>query len=123
MYMKILLIPLGGAGVLFNLAWLVQDVSWFVWGLMGSDRGLFSLGNAGMHPLRIHPDVLWTFEHSQLTNAIILLFTNLQVDLFYYNYLGPMISILILSSILIPSILYLKKLLYTSKFQKKLVDD
>ena len=42
---KISVIFLGITGFLINLVYLLQDVSWFVWGFFGSDeRGLYSLG-------------------------------------------------------------------------------
>lgn len=101
---------LAGIGSLFNIAWLIQDVSWFVWGLMGGNTGLFSLGNAGMHPLRMNPVVFWTFEYSQLTHALSLMFTKLQPDLILLKIFGIVNYCLILCMILIPSSLALVKL-------------
>lgn len=104
-----LLVILGTTGSFFSFIWLIQDVGWFVWGLMGSNNGLYSLGMAGMHPLDFNPVVFWTWQHSQLTNAIVLAFTHLQVDLYLFKVLGPVISISVLSLILIPSSLLLIK--------------
>ena len=105
------LIILGMIGSFFSFIWLIQDVSWFVWGLMGGDKGLYSLGIAGMHPLNFNPIVFWTFEHSQLTNAIVLAFTHLQIDLYLFKVLGTVLSISILSLILVPSSILLIKIL------------
>ena len=80
---------LGSLGVLFNLVWLVQDVSWFVWAGMGESKyGLYSLPSLGWS-FRISPLVLWTFEFSQLTNSIFLAFTHLQLDIFLVKLLTP----------------------------------
>lgn len=87
---RISLLILGVVGAFFSFIWLIQDVSWFVWGPSGGNTGLFRLGLAGMHPLNLNPVVLWTFKYSQLTNAIILAFTNIQVDLFLFKVLGPL---------------------------------
>lgn len=105
---RISLLALGIMGVFFNFIWLVQDVSWFVWGPSGGNSGLFSLGIAGMHTLNLNPIVLWTFEYSQLTQAIILAFTDLQVDLFLFHVLGPIPTLSILFLNIIPAILLLR---------------
>lgn len=109
--LKISIISLGSLGAFFSFSWLVQDVSWFVWGLMGGNTGLFSLGNAGMYPLRLNPVVFWTFDYSQLTHAIILMFTNLQVDLFLLKALGPINTAIILCTITIPSTILLLRII------------
>ena len=84
-----IIIILGSLGVLFNLVWLIQDVSWYVWAGMGeSTRGLYSLPAPGWHS-RISPLVLWTFEFSQLTHSIFLAFTHLQFDIFLLKILTP----------------------------------
>jgi hypothetical protein len=84
-----IILILGSLGVLFNLVWLIQDVSWFVWAGMGeSQYGLYSLPSPGW-TARISPLVLWTFEFSQLTNAIFLAFTHLQLDIFLLKILTP----------------------------------
>ena len=86
---KILLITLGSLGVFFNLANLLTDVSWFIWGIMGSGKGLYELGHTTTN-LWVHPLVIWTFEFSQLTHAIKYLFLYLQPDV----YLQPDIYLL-----------------------------
>ena len=99
---------LGGIGAFFSFMWLIQDVSWFVWGPFGGDTGLYSLGVAGVHNLYLNPVVLWTFEYSQLTQSIILAFNHLQVDLFLFKLLGPIITSLVLLGIIIPLIFDVK---------------
>ena len=80
---KIGIAILGVLGVFFNLVYLVQDVSWFVWGVMATRTGgLYDVG--GAYNLWISPLVLWTFEFSQLTHSIIRVFTNLQHISFAY---------------------------------------
>ena len=105
---RTLVFILGGIGAFFSFMWLIQDVSWFVWGPFGGDTGLYSLGVAGVHNLHLNPVVLWTFEYSQLTQSIILAFNHLQVDLFLFKLLGPIITTLVLLGIIIPLILVLK---------------
>ena len=84
-----ILIILGSIGVFFNLVWLIQDVSWFVWAGMGESKyGLYSLPSF-QFGYRISPLVLWTFEFSQLTNTIFLAFTQLQLDIFLVKILTP----------------------------------
>ena len=77
---KIFLIFLGSLGVFFNISYLLTDVSWFIWGLMGSGKGLYELGHIATS-LWIHPLVLWTFEYSQLTHAIRYIFLYLDPNL------------------------------------------
>ena len=85
---KILLICLGSLGVLFNLSYLVTDVSWFIWGVMGSGKGLYELGHVETI-LWVHPLTLWTFEFSQLTHAIKYLFLSSHPDIYLLKVLGP----------------------------------
>jgi hypothetical protein len=99
---------LGSLGFFFNLVYILQDVSWFVWGSPGR-TGLFSLGNI-QTSLYIHDAVIWTFEYSQLTHSIINIFSNLQIDLFFVKLFGAPIFMIILSVSLISQILILKKL-------------
>jgi len=105
---RILVLILGAIGAFFSFMWLVQDVSWFVWGPFGGDTGLYSLGVAGIHSLNLNPLVLWTFEYSQLTQSIMLAFNHLQVDLFLFKLLGPIITTLVLLGIIIPLLLVIK---------------
>ena len=99
-----IILILGSLGILFNLVWLIQDVSWYVWAGMGeSNRGLYSLPAPGWSG-RINPMVLWTFEFSQLTNSIFLTFTHLQLDIFLLKILTP-IGYVLSFTILIGSLL------------------
>lgn len=87
---KISLIILAALGLFFNLVYLVQDVSWFVWGSMSSDNetGLYALGKYTKGLLWTHPLVIWTFEYSQLTHSIMWAFERLQPDIFLLKVLG-----------------------------------
>ncbi|SHO42831.1 membrane hypothetical protein [Nitrosotalea sinensis] len=98
-------------GSFFSFAWLIQDVTWFVWGQMGGTKGLFGLDPIGKYPLHLDPSVFWTFQNSQLTQSIILEFSGLQADLYLLKILGPILTSIVLSIILIPSLLYLKLLI------------
>ena len=108
--LKITLVILGGFGFFFNLAYVVQDVSWFVWCRPGCTHGLFSLGNY-MTDLYIHDAVIWTFEFSQLTHSIITAFTALQYDIFLLKVLGPIAYGLTFTSIVTALIYFLFRLL------------
>ena len=89
-------------GVFFNLVYLVQDGSWFVWGIMASRSGhLYDVGGASN--LWISPLVLWTFEYSQLTQSIISLFT-FDHDVFLLHTFGAGIYSLIVTVVLVPLI-------------------
>ena len=107
-FLRINLIALGILGFFFNLVYIIQDVSWFVWG-SPARTGLFSLGDV-QTALYIHDAVIWTFEYSQLTHSIITAFSNLQLDLFFVKLFGAPIFIITLSVLLIVQILILKKL-------------
>lgn len=110
---KIPVIIFGSIGAFFNFTWLIQDVPWFVWGLMGGNRGLYALGNLGHFDIDINPVVIWTFQYSQLTNAIYLMFSHLQIDLFLFKVIGPLLMFFILASIIIPLSIYLIYILRT----------
>ncbi|MDC1057632.1 glycosyltransferase family 39 protein [Nitrosopumilus sp.] len=107
-FLRINLITLGIMGFFFNLVYIIQDVSWFVWG-SPARTGLFSLGDV-QTSLYIHDAVIWTFEYSQLTHSIITAFSNLQLDLFFVKLFGAPIFIILLSVSLLVQILILKKL-------------
>ena len=79
---KIILAGLGILGIIFNLSYIVTDVSWFIWGLMGSGVGLYELGHEPLQSLWIHPAVLWTFDYSQLTHSLKYMLTFSQIDIF-----------------------------------------
>jgi hypothetical protein len=104
--LRVILIVLGILGFFFNLVYILQDVSWFVWG-SPARTGLFSLGNI-QTSLYIHDAVIWTFEYSQLTHSIISAFFNLQIDLFFFKLFGFPIFILSFLFLLIPQILMLR---------------
>ena len=112
---RFLVITLGAIGAFFSLIWLIQDVPWFTWGVFGGDSGLYSLGMAGIHSLNLNPLVLWTFEYSQLVQSINLAFNHLQVDLFLFKLLGPIVTALVLSVIIIPLVFILKSVVNNSK--------
>ena len=112
---RFLVVVLGAIGAFFSLIWLIQDVSWFTWGVMGGDSGLYSLGMAGIHNFSLNPLVFWTFEYSQLVQSINLAFNHLQVDLFLFKLLGPIVTALVLSVIIIPLVFILKSVVNNSK--------
>jgi len=89
---KISVIFLAIAGFLINLVYLLQDVSWFVWGFFGSDeRGLYSLGrkaDGGVYELWVNPVIIWTFEFSQIVQSTMMLLAKPQLDLFLFKILG-----------------------------------
>ena len=114
MSFRFLIVILGAIGAFFSLMWLIQDVSWFVWGTFGEDLGLYSLGIAGMHNLNLNPLVLWTFEYSQLSQSINLAFNHLQADLFLFKLFGPMVTALILLAVIVPLVLILKSVVNNS---------
>ena len=71
------LIILGAVGILINISYLVQDVTWFVWGWPGTS-GLYGIDkviDGVRNSLNLDPAVFWTFEYSQLTHAIFSLST------------------------------------------------
>ena len=74
---KTSIIFLSIVGCLINLVYLLQDVSYFIWGFFGSDdRGLYSLArkaDGGVFDLWINPVIIWTFEFSQITQSTMML--------------------------------------------------
>ena len=112
---RFLVITLGTIGAFFSLIWLIQDVTWFTWGAFGGDSGLYGLGVAGIHNLNLNPLVFWTFDYSQLVQSINLAFNHLQVDLFLFKLLGPIVTALVLSVIIIPLVFILKSVVNNSK--------
>ena len=85
--MLLIIVILGGLGLLINLAYVSQDVSWFVWGQAGHDLGLYSLGN-DKTALYLNDVVIWTFQYSQLTNTITTFFTGFYLDIFLLKLMG-----------------------------------
>ena len=107
---KISLAFLAILGAFFNLLYLVQDVSWFIWGIMGARQGgLYDIGDAA--DLWVSPLVLWTFEFSQLTHSIIWVFTRLQPDILLLHVLGIGLYALIFGIILTSLIFFLARFL------------
>lgn len=103
MHLKIILLSLAAIGFLFNVVYASQDVSWFVWGQMGSsDHGLYILGSEPNIELRIHPVTIWTFEYSQLTLSTKAFFDYFQPDIFLLKLFGPLLFAIILAALLIP---------------------
>ena len=93
---------LAGLGLFFNFVYIIQDVSWFVWGQPGGFEGLMSLAQ-GRWPgcdLYICPEVTWTFQYSPLINSIYLALNNLHPDLFLLKLFGIQYYILTLVSVL-----------------------
>ena len=117
----VIIFTLGAIGVFINLVYLLQDTSWFVWGLMGSsDHGLYSLHGG---PLRIHPLTIWSFEFSQLTHSIFIAFYHLQLDIYLIKVLGVSTYSIILLGFLIPLSYYLINLHRTVITQKRIKTD
>jgi len=87
--MFLIIIILGIIGAFFNLIYSIQDISWFVWSFPGSNLGLYGLG-AGppSSPLYLHPDTIWTFQFSQLTQSVLLAFEGLEHDIYLLHVLG-----------------------------------
>jgi len=106
-----IILILGAFGVLFNLSYVVQDVHWFVWSTPGSTTGLFSLGlpSYGQFALWLNDVVFWTFQYSQLTHSISLMFEGLQHDIYLLHLLGTTIySIILISTLSSLSYLFLR---------------
>jgi hypothetical protein len=113
-----IILILGGSGFLFNIAYLIQDVSWFVWGKAGHPEGLFGLGSY-LTDLYIHPATIWTFEYSQLTHSLISMTQNLHVDIFMNKVLGFPLFLTSLILILIAHYFIIKKLLNSNNLTHK----
>ena len=105
---KLSIVFLGIVGALINLVYLLQDVSWFVWGFFGSDeRGLYSLArkaDGNVHDLWISPLIIWTFEFSQIVQSTLWLFSKPQLDLFLLKIFG--IELFMVSLVVIIPILF-----------------
>lgn len=98
--MMFILIPLCILGFFFNVVYMIQDVSWFVWGQPnGESGGLYSLP-ANQAAININPAIIWSFKFSQLTQSIITMFVNLQPDIFLLKVLGPLIYGLVFATLL-----------------------
>ena len=113
-FFKLSVVLLGIGGAIINLIYVLQDVSWFVWGFFGSDeRGLYSLArkpDGNVFDLWINPIIIWTFEFSQIIQSSLYLFSKPQLDIFLLKILGVelflsifIISMVILSFLLVKS--------------------
>jgi hypothetical protein len=69
---------------------VIQDVSWFVWSAPGSNTGLFALEGFKTANLYLVPEVIWTFQFSQLTHSIILAFEYFQHDIYLLHVFGAL---------------------------------
>ena len=109
-FFKMSVIILGITGAIINLIYLLQDVSWFIWGFFGSDdRGLYSLArkdDGGVHAVWINPIIIWTFEFSQIVQSALWLISKPQLDLYLFKIFGPELFILT-SMLFIPVLLFL----------------
>jgi hypothetical protein len=106
-----ILFGLGTLGFIFNISNLITDVSWFIWGIMGSGRGLYELGHIASN-LWVNPLVLWTFEYSQLTHALRYMFLNPFPDIYLLKVWGVYfysIFTILTSSVLVFYLFYLNK--------------
>jgi hypothetical protein len=101
-FMLLIVSAFGSIGALFNLAYVVQDVHWFVWSTPGSRTGLFGIGipEFGQFNLWINDVIIWTFQFSQLTHSISLMFTGLQHDIYLLHLLGTPAYLIIFVSFL-----------------------
>jgi hypothetical protein len=93
-------------GILFNLAYVIQDIHWFVWSTPGSPTGLFGLGLGANHDLWINNIIIWTFQYSQLTHSISLMFEGLQHDIFLLHVFDNITYTIILISSIFASIYF-----------------
>ena len=101
--MWVLILSLGTAGVIFNLAYVLQDVHWFVWSTPGSNYGLFGLSRPQFghgFTLWLNPVIIWTFQFSQLTHSISMMFTALQHDIYLLHAFGTSAYLVIFVSLL-----------------------
>ena len=91
-FMWVLILSLSAAGVVFNLAYVLQDIHWFVWSTPGSDYSLFGLSRPQFghgFTLWLNPVVIWTFQFSQLTQSLSLMFSrSLQHDVYLLHAFG-----------------------------------
>ena len=97
-FMFLIIVILGVLGLFFNMSYVIQDVSWFVWGSPGTDKGLYGLGRINSN-LYIHDNVIWTFQYSQLTQSILTMFDVLQHDIYLLHLLDPSLYLIILTSL------------------------
>ena len=101
-FMLLLILILGTFGVLFNISYVIQDVHWFVWSVVGTGVGLFGIGIPpyGQFNMYLNPVVIWTFQFSQLTHSLSLMFTGLQHDIYLLHVFGTSAYLVIFVSLL-----------------------
>ena len=102
---------LGCFGFFFNFVYIIQDVSWFVWGQPGGFEGLMSLAQGRACSLYICPEVTWTFQYSPLITSIYFALNSLHPDLFLLKLFGIQYYILILVSVLSAELYLLYRIL------------
>ena len=111
-------------GFFFNFVNIIQNVPWFIWGEMGDvgvAHGLYALGRTDsglVWPIWINPLVLYTFEFSQLTHAIIWSIVKLQPDIFLLELLESWYSIILISLLSVPIFLLIRQLKKVSQALK-----
>ena len=119
---KISLVFLGILGAIINLAWLLQDVSYFVWGPIDARLGgLYDIGGAAN--LWVDPLVLWTFEYSQLTHSFIWLYYRFQHDIFLLRVFGLSLYSIIISVVIVPQIFLLLRFVKNHSKTSKLINE
>jgi len=91
---------LGCFGFFFNFVYIIQDVSWFVWGQPGGFEGLMGLAQGRSCSIYICPEVTWTLQYSPLTTSIYFALNNLHPDLFLLKLFGIQYYLLTLVSLL-----------------------
>jgi hypothetical protein len=91
---------LGCFGFFFNFVYIIQDVSWFVWGQPGGFEGLMGLAQGRACSLYICPEITWTFQYSPLITSIYFALNNLHPDLFLLKLFGIQYYLLTLVSLL-----------------------
>ena len=109
-FLMIILILLCATGFLFNLGYVLQDVNWYVWGKPGYEEGLYGLGK-NLTALYIHESVIWTFENSQLTNSLYVLFNSMHPDVLLLKIFGNFWYTLAIIGLLTPQIFYLTRIM------------
>jgi hypothetical protein len=109
-FMFILIIILAILGIFFNFSYVIQDNPWFVWGLPGQSSGLYGLGIPNSicdwgcqkeeSNMYINNLTIWTFQYSQLTQSILLMFQGLQHDIYLLHLFGPYVYWPLLTSLM-----------------------
>jgi len=98
-----IIIILGILGIFYNISYIIQDVSWFVWGQPGNVYGLYGiaiLAGSDASPMYLHPNTIWTFQYSQLTHSILLMFNNLHHDIYLLHVFGTFTYVILFVSII-----------------------